>query len=310
MIRNAALLALAVALVSTGCEDQPTGLGITTTAPTTTTTAEGGAGGSEDTILPLDTARAQETFQTTTDLMRYVISPTCAAENNECHNNEDYPDMSTEGNFWNLRGLPCNVNVGERETIEDICEASGDQVLINGSFATTVGSIAIKSGPDGDFEKYELTVETPLPESYTGATFVIQRAGVDRPEFGSGTSFEGTAGGTIAAVTDADDIPDPKLVRQGDENMNGIFGTGTGVTVFPGDAHQSYIVRRLLQAETTRERMPLNGNADNPTEINGFLSPDEMYAMMSWINCMEPTDSTYSEIRYDCEANETNAGIW
>ena len=54
--------------------------------------------------------------------------------------------------------------------------------------------------------------------------------------------------------------------------------------------------------------MPLNTNADNPTEVARALNPDEMYAIMSWIQCMEPTDNVYSPIRYDCEANAGNEG--
>ncbi len=73
---------------------------------------------------------------------------------------------------------------------------------------------------------------------------------------------------------------------------------------------QALIIRRLLTAQTERIRMPLNENADNPTEQNRILSPDEMYSLMSWINCMEPGDGVDSPIRYDCTANADNNGEW
>ena len=69
-------------------------------------------------------------------------------------------------------------------------------------------------------------------------------------------------------------------------------------------------MRRLLAVETDRVQMPLNENADNPTEINRLLSPDATYAVMSWINCMTPEDGVYSPIRYDCPVNTDNEGVW
>lgn len=261
----------------------------------------------------LDKARAQARFETTTDLMRYVIAPGCAAETNECHNSEDPPDMSSEGNLWNLVGLPCNQGIGERETVEEFCEQLGDEIRIvdgaNAGFTSRIGSVSVVTDGDGVFTHYEVRVQTAPPQAQTGAQFEILRGGTPMGALGSGTSLTTGAGSTSLLVTDADDIPDPVGVHQGDENRNGIFGDGSGTLVQRGDARASYIVRRLL-GETERVRMPLNENADNPTEMNRNLTPDEMYAVMSWINCMLPTDAVYSPIRYDCEANAGNEGAW
>ncbi len=35
-----------------------------------------------------------------------------------------------------------------------------------------------------------------------------------------------------------------------------------------------------------------------------------MYAVTSWINCLESDDNVYSDIRYDCNANLDNHGAW
>ncbi len=278
--------------------------------------ADAGPAGTPDGAIifeDLDKARAQARFESTTDLMRYVVAPTCAAETNECHNSEDPPDMSSEGNLWNLVGLPCNDGVGERETIEEFCEQLGDEIRIvdgeNAGFTTRIGSITLVTDAEGAFTHYEVRVQAGPPLAQTDAQFEILRGGTPMGALGAGVSLTVGAGSTSLLVTDPDDIRDPVGVRQGDENRNGIFGDGSGTLVQRGDARASYFVRRLV-GETERVRMPLNENADNPTEMNRFLSPDEMYAVMSWINCMLPTDTVYSPIRYDCEANADNEGVW
>jgi hypothetical protein len=261
----------------------------------------------------LDRDKAEAQFVTTTDIMRYVVAPGCAAETNECHSNEDFPDMSSEGNLWNLRELPCNVGVGDRETIEDYCEQIGDQLRVtdgaNAGYTATIGSITLVTDELGEFLHYELVMETVASLTQTDATYEILRNGIVNAALGGGSSLQ-AAGSTTLRITDPDDIADPATIRQGDENKNGVFGDGQGMLVKPGDARASYLVHRLLGAETARIRMPLNENADNPTEQNRLLSPNEMYAIMSWINCMQPDDGLYSPVRYDCEANTDNDGEW
>lgn len=70
------------------------------------------------------------------------------------------------------------------------------------------------------------------------------------------------------------------------------------------------MIRRLLEQETSRVRMPLGGNIDNPNELNPYLSANEMYVLMSWINCMQEGDGVASPIRYDCAQNADNEGTW
>lgn len=272
----------------------------------------GGADAGPTAFDDLDKDRAQANFQTTTDLMRYVVAPGCAAENNECHANEDYPDLSSEGNLWNLRNLPCNLGVGDRHTVEDFCERLGDQLRItsgtNAGYTATIGSITLVTDDQGEFSYYELLLDQPVGAAQTDANFELLRDGSVAGVLGGGSSLQIAAAGASVRVTNADDIPAPDAVQQGDENQNGVFGTGDGVIVKPGDARASYLIHRLLGEQTTRVRMPLNDNADNPTEQNRALSPDEMYALMSWINCMQPDDDVYAPIRYDCAANADNNG--
>ncbi len=262
----------------------------------------------------LDVDRARARFETTTDLMRYAISPGCSSERNECHNSEDFPDLSTEGNLWNLVGLGCNRGIGERTEVEGFCERIGDELRIEGGandgFTAIIGSVTRVTSSDEEFEHYEIRVDRPVPAAQADASFVVLRDGAPLPPLGGGGSAQTDEGASRIRVTDERDIPMPSSIRQGDENQDDSYGDGTGVLVRPGNARDSYLVRRLLGHGSDRVRMPLAGNPDNPTEVNPPLSRDAMYALMSWINCMEPDDGPFSDIRYDCSENADNGGQW
>lgn len=262
--------------------------------------------------LGLDKAAAQARFATTTELMRYVVGPGCAAERNECHNSEDFPDLSTEGNVWNLVQLGCNQGLGERKEVEDYCERVGDQLRIdsgaNTGFVARIGWIKQVSSAAGTFQYFEVGLDKAPPSAQSGGTFSILRAGTRLAALGGGASAETQAGQKWVRVRNAGHLPDPVAVIQGDENQNGVFGTGQGAIVKPGDARGSYLVMRLLGKATARVRMPLGANADQQFELNRPLTQNELYAVMSWINCMQPGDGPYSPIRYDCAANADNEG--
>jgi len=262
----------------------------------------------------LDREAARARFVTTTDLMRYVIAPGCAAERNECHNSEDFPDLSTEGNLWNLVGLACNQGLGERTEVEGLCEARGDELRIedgpNAGFTAVVGAIITMTDADGDFDHYEIYLDRPVPAGQSDGDFVFLRDGAPIAGLGGGRSLEADAAAPRVRITDPDDVPDPGAVHQGDENLDGVFGEGDGALVTPGAARDSYLVRRFLGHGTDRVRMPLGTSADNPTETNPPLTREESWVLMSWINCMQPGDGPYDEIRYDCPENADNEGQW
>jgi len=272
----------------------------------------GGGGGPPVLAATLDKPAAEARFATTTELMRYVVSPGCAAERNECHHTEDFPDLSTEGNLWNLVGQPCNQGLGDRKTVEDFCEALGDELRIDSGassgFTARIGSITQVASASGAFSYYEVRLDKAPSASQTGATFSISRHGQRLQALGGGASAELQAGQKWVRVRNASHLPSPAAVLQGDENQNGVFGSGAGLMVKPGDALGSYVVRRLLGKETARVRMPLGANADQQTEVNRVLTPNEAYALMSWINCMQAGDGPYSAIRYGCAANAGNEG--
>ncbi len=258
----------------------------------------------------LDKEAAQDTFKTTTDLMHRIFAPSCAAETNECHNNEDFPDFSSEGSLLGQVDVPCNLGVGARETVEDFCEMLGDELKIGDSFVARIGSITLLTDGEGEFSHYEIRIDKPLDQTYEQADFVVMRDSVSKPQLGAGITLSGLSGEQQLRVADSEEIPAPALVLQGDENKNGIYGDGSGVLIKAGDARNSYLVRRLFGEGSNRVRMPINDNADNPTEVNAVLTLEEMYAVASWINCIEPGDGMYSEIRYDCAANSGNYGTW
>ncbi len=273
---------------------------------------DGGPGGAA--YDQLDRARAQARFPDTTALMRYVIAPGCAAELNECHYNEDFPDMSSEGNLLNLVRLPCNLQIGERTGVEDFCEAVGDELRIsagaNAGFVGRIGSIKAVTSAAGAFQAWEVRLERAPTAAQSNAAFQLLRGATAVPALGSGSSLQVSAGQTTVRITREADLADPAQVRQGDENQNGRFGAGTGFLVVAGRARDSYLVRRLLGQDTARQRMPLALNADTANERNRPLTPDEMYALMSWINCLLPTDGPYAPIHYDCPENQGNTGGW
>ncbi len=156
---------------------------------------DGGGGAAYD---QLDRARAQAKFPDTTALMRYVIAPGCAAELNECHYNEDFPDMSSEGNLLNLLNLPCNLQIGERTGVEDFCEAVGDELRIsagaNAGFVGRVGSIKAVTSAAGAFQAWEVRLERAPTAAQSNASFQLLRGGTALPALGSGSSLQVSAG--------------------------------------------------------------------------------------------------------------------
>jgi len=261
-----------------------------------------------------DRERAMQRFATTSDVMRGIIAPTCAAENNECHANEEFPDMSSESNLWNLAFQPCNQGIGDRTVVEGFCEAQGDQIRIddgpNAGFIARIGSIASTVDDFDMFDGYAVRVDRAPAYDQGTASFVLLRRGEVMYGLGGGSSLSATAGSSTLTITRELDIPSPHQVKQGDENRDGHYGDGRGVILRPGDARGSYMVRRLMGRGTNRVRMPLNDNSDNPTEINPYLTTEEMFVLMSWINCMKPEDEVYSPVRFDCPENESNDGTW
>ena len=260
-----------------------------------------------------DPEEAQRNYAKTTDIMRHIIAPTCAAENNECHANEEFPDLSTVGNLWTLVGLSCNQGIGDGTTVEDLCEEKSDHIRItdgvNAGYEARIGSVFEVTDVEGAFIKYEMRVDVE-PRSQANARFVLARDGIEEPGLGSGASLVATRGSLTLLVLQAQDLPNSELIKQGDRNDNGVYGDGRGVLVRPGDARNSYLVRRLFGRGTTRVRMPLNYNSDNPTEINTPLTQEAMYVLMSWINCIRADDTAFSELRYDCPENADNDGTW
>jgi len=261
----------------------------------------------------LDIERAKVEFESTDEVMRRIIAPTCAAENNECHANENFPDLSTEANLWGLVELRCNQGIGERTTVENFCEAQGDELRIedgvNAGFIARIGSVTEITDDDGEFMRYEVRVDRGPPEPQGNARFVVLRNRSVLRALGGGSSLVADGTDTLY-VTRARDLLGHELTRQGDENHDGVFGDGRGVLVRPGDARNSYLIRRLVDAGSDRLRMPLNFNSDNPNEINRVLTRQEMYVLMSWINCMRPDDRVYSPVRFDCPQNAGNDGTW
>ena len=262
----------------------------------------------------LDRERARARYVSTTDLVRYVFAPSCAAQQNECHHSEDFPDLHTEANVWSALGLGCNQGIGERPEVEDFCERRGDEIVItdgvNEGFSATIGAIVTHTDEDGAFERYEVRIEGTLPMAQSDASFRISRLGMVIRGLGGGSSAQLEAGAQSIFIDEAADILDPGVIVQGDENGNGVYGDGRGAIIVPGDARASYMVRRLFGLGTERVQMPLGVDADNPTEVNPPLTRAQMWVLMSWINCMDPADGPYGDIGYDCPENADNDGTW
>lgn len=259
--------------------------------------AAGCSGGGEDVDPPdhpwVNEARIE--FPTALELHTKVISRSCGPLDGVCHNNKEFPDLHTPGNFVTAVARPCNVDVEDPEQIFDGCEPPADEVSIGG-FRTKLSWIAPYDDYDPDtFEPFRLVrFAEPSPVSDDRVAGAILRGGSEYLAI----SFSVEQGNTEGRLIELYDLPYQEYqklatVRGGDPNGNGVFGGEEGwAEIMPGRPDRSYLVGRVT-GTVPGSRMPL---ANQP------LSNPEYVALHCWIESIGSHPRPEDRIDYDrCE---------
>jgi len=284
-----------------------------------------------------DRRYARDTYKSLTDIQQRVLSTSCAAQDNNCHWNDAYPQLTSEANLISLTRFRCNEWRSDGKTWDDFCEKRGDLITVGMAMnpavdaglptvtgmTFTVGYVnpihMVPSDVASPIIAYEVIVKEPVtPAASDGGAaaapmaFALTHAGQITPYF-----VQSMTGAQFIDKPDRlriakNRLPDDKLalITEGDPNQNGKFGEGNGFIVVPGDANNSYLTIRLLgpllDNRSRHPRMPLEPVAMSPVNVSPYLGPTEMYALKSWINCMKETDTATVPINYDCAQNLDN----
>lgn len=251
-------------------------------------------GGGESTPPPdhpwVDEARVQ--FPTAIELHTKVIQRSCSPVNGVCHNNKEFPDLHTPGNFVTAVSRPCNVDVEDAESIFDGCEPESDSVRI-GSFNAKLSWIAPYDDYDPDtFEPFRaIRLSVPADRTDDDVAGAIVRDGNEYLAI----HFQLMAGEQEARLIQLYNLPYQEYqkiatIRGGDPNGNGIFGAEEPwAEVMPGRPDRSYLIGRIT-ATVPGSRMPL---ANQP------LSNPEYVALFCWIESIGRHPRPEDRIDYD-----------
>ena len=152
----------------------------------------------------------------------------CAPNEGVCHNNAEYPELSTLGGVLLTVGAACNRSRDDPADRHDLCEARGD-VLVAGDRRAEIGWAEV------DGMTLRLKTERPVP-AHVGDTVTVagQPFEVMQPPRRKVFVLRSRSGQVVAP-------------RGGDSNRNGVFGASLqGALVAPGDPLGSYLIRRLV----------------------------------------------------------------
>lgn len=237
---------------------------------------------------------ARVEFPDAISLHTEVIQRSCAPLGGVCHNNKEFPDLHTVGNFISVTGKPCNLDEEDPAQIHDGCEPEGDMLRIP-SFDFTA-RIAFY-GPEmyDDFGNVWRDIELTEPATGTGdriaGEFLRDNAVyVDVP-----ANIIVTAGSKHAQLVDMYYLEYSKYLALynivgGDPNQNGILGADElgWAEVVRGQPDRSYLLQRVL-GTVPGTRMPL---ANQP------LSNPEYVALICWIETMDKNPQPEQRIDY------------
>ena len=198
----------------------------------------------------------------------------CSANEGVCHNDKEYPDLSSLGALELTIRAPCNVN-REGPRVHDLCEGEGDYLQV-GPRRVELGSLRsmLPKGERVYFGKphpVEAFLREPVRprakvldvqrKTATGFSTLGQvvRRGAKReshrlqarlPSFRDMKRYKIPRNRYYAErrrLALALDGTRPGDVRFGDPNRNGIFGADLGgALVVPGDPEKSYLLRRMV----------------------------------------------------------------
>ena len=198
----------------------------------------------------------------------------CGANEGVCHNDKEYPDLSSLGALELTIQAPCNVN-REGPRMHDLCEREGDFLQV-GARRVELGSMrstaqkgeVIYSGAPHPLEAYlrdpvrpkakVLDVQRKTLAGYSTLGQVVRRGGkrasrrlqARLPGFRDMKKYKIPRDRYYAErrrLATALNGVRPAEVRFGDPNRNGIFGADLGgALVVPGHPEKSYLLRRLV----------------------------------------------------------------
>ena len=269
---------------------------------------------------------AVERFRTGNDLHKKAIVRTCGPDNGVCHNQAEYPNLSTTASFLDTIEAPCNIAPGDYGSVDDRCEQPGDRFRlaeVSGG-EIEIGYVHHVQGESRDWaDEEELpgedatglhvhlrhSVDTDRDEVWSNAQFIrafVNEEGIveDIPYANLTTRWwvlgEGDhIFGEVRAhqVDEVNELMSVGIV-QGDLNRNGVFGASESEPyslIEPGDPESSYLIGRMRgimnDEEVPGSRMPL---ANQPWTISEMLAlfcfVEGLPGDGSWPDMTQPID--------------------
>jgi hypothetical protein len=239
------------------------------------------------------------------------IYRTCSPNDGVCHNNQEYPDLSTLGRVQMTIGARCNRGRSRRD-VHDLCESMGDFVVAGERRTELAGLLAIRgpgeSASDDEPDildthdfwwMTELAVRTKDPLSVEPGRLVavVRNEGARETMIGRFKVVPPRPQhprGKNVLVLSRDDSQNAdwqygsrRRFTVGDANGNGVFGhqLGGGLVV-PGAPERSYLLRRLVDPAAG----PLMPRANCCTWTKASLR-----ALHCWIAGLDPDGSNALE---------------
>lgn len=192
----------------------------------------------------------------------------CGPNGGVCHNGNELPDMDTLGSLLDNINRPCNHKRGSAESVDDLCEPTGDRLAIAGQTIELAWAI-----PADDIDgaamvrRWRVGLREEPAAVEAGEPLTIMRDDLELWHLGRYATATWEPGDGKVLVLDALPAPadgadpavvlaaalgkagvpaEPEAIRVGDPNRNGVFGAARGGRVIkPGDPAASYLLHRL-----------------------------------------------------------------
>jgi hypothetical protein len=254
------------------------------------------SGGGDDTVppdLPV-VAEARAKFPDALTLHTKVVARSCSPATGVCHNNKEYPDLHTAGNFVQAVTRPCNQDKADPSLIFDGCENVADTLDVGSvGFKTRIGWIGDYLYDQSTGISYRpMSLEKAAPESTYAADARFLRNGslfvaVEQ-------SIELTAGSKDAKLlygynASYETYQLLEQLQGGDPNGNGVYGAeDPWQELMPGHTDRSYLLGRIT-GTVPGSRMPL---ANQP------LSDPEYVALFCWVESIGSHPGVEDKIDY------------
>jgi hypothetical protein len=300
-----------IAILIAGCTSQPQAEILDGGAP-----GPYGGGG----MLPIDSAASK--YPDLRTFWSRSVARTCGPNNGVCHDNRQFPDMQTVSGLLDAVNARCNQIRQDPATVDNLCEAAGDQLTI-GPWKSRIGRVIAGA------TSLTVTLKDKIPKGTSGAlavvrardglppvTFAIPAAAnvsasgsqvmLDRTVLADPKQAPGPGGTAMAPASMADFLApaaytpgDENQVQLGDPNGDGLFGADLGgAVVKPGAPMKSYLFLRVLSPlavgnnPNTSMTAPASMEAQMPIANFQYWDVDnDLTALWCWISGMKPDGS-------------------